>query len=128
MWDVINEVVIMPIFDKYDNGITRISKYLGRIGTVREMFAAAEKANPKATLLINDFNTSVSYEILIEGCLEAGIPIDAIGIQSHMHQGYWGCGEKLRRCWSAFLTLAFHFILRKTRWYPGILCLLKSWT
>lgn len=26
MWDVINEVVIMPIFDKYDNAITRICK------------------------------------------------------------------------------------------------------
>jgi GH35 family endo-1,4-beta-xylanase len=31
---------------------------------------------------------------LIEGCLEAGIPIDVIGIQSHQHQGYWGI-EKL---------------------------------
>jgi len=26
MWDVINEPVIMPIFDKYDNGLTRICK------------------------------------------------------------------------------------------------------
>ncbi|MDP4089801.1 MAG: endo-1,4-beta-xylanase [Bacillota bacterium] len=95
MWDVINEVVIMPIFDKYDNGITRLCKDLGRIGIVREMFDAAKKANPGATLLINDFNTSISYEILIEGCLEAGIPIDAIGIQSHMHQGYWGVEKTL---------------------------------
>lgn len=90
IWDVINEVVIMPIFEKYDNGITRICKELGRIRTVREMFAAAKKANPDAVLLINDFETSEAYDILIEGCLEAGIPIDAIGIQSHMHQGYWG--------------------------------------
>ncbi len=90
MWDVINEVVIMPDFDRYDNGITRICKQLGRIQTVKEMFAAAREVNPGATLLINDFNTSVAYEILIEGCLEAGIKIDAIGIQSHQHQGYWG--------------------------------------
>ena len=26
----------------------------------------------------------------IEGVLEAGIQVDAIGLQSHMHQGYWG--------------------------------------
>ncbi len=90
LWDVINEVVIMPIFNKYDNGITRLCKELGRIRTVREMFQAAKKANPDAVLLINDFETSEAYDILIEGCLEAGIPIDAIGIQSHMHQGYWG--------------------------------------
>ncbi len=90
IWDVINEVVIMPDFDKYDNAITRICKMKGRIGLIKEVFAAAKEANPRATLLLNDFNTSVSYEILVDGCLEAGVPIDAIGIQSHQHQGYWG--------------------------------------
>jgi GH35 family endo-1,4-beta-xylanase len=90
MWDVINEVVIMPIFDKYDNAITRICKDKGRVGLIREVFAAAREANPTAVLLLNDFNTSTNYEILIDGCLEAGIPIDVIGIQSHQHQGYWG--------------------------------------
>lgn len=110
MWDVINEVVIMPNFDKYDNGITRICKELGRIRTVKEMFAAAKAANPQATLLINDFNTSVAYEILIEGCLEAGIPIDVIGIQSHQHQGYWGL-EKLENVLERFgrFGLPIHF-------------------
>ena len=95
MWDVINEVVIMPVFDKYDNAVTRICKDLGRIRLVKEVFAAAQGSNPEATLLINDFNTSVSYEILLEGLLEAGVPISAIGIQSHQHQGYWG-PEKLQ--------------------------------
>ena len=94
MWDVINEVVIMPVFDKYDNAITRICKDLGRIRLVKEVFAAAKESNPDAVLLINDFNTSAAYEILIEGLLEAGVPIGAIGIQSHQHQGYWGL-EKL---------------------------------
>jgi len=90
MWDVINEVVIMPIFDKYDNGITRMAKCLGRIGIIRATFDAARSANPRAMLLLNDFDVSAAYECLIEGCLEAGIKIDALGIQSHMHQGYWG--------------------------------------
>jgi endo-1,4-beta-xylanase len=90
MWDVINEVVIMPIFNKYDNAVTRMCRHLGRIGIVRETFAAARAANPNSTLLLNDFDVSAAFECLIEGCLEAGIRIDAIGIQSHMHQGYWG--------------------------------------
>jgi len=90
MWDVINEVVIMPIFDKYDNAITRICKDLGRVGLVKEVFAAARQANPDATLLINDFNLSTNYEILIDGCLNAGVKIDAIGLQTHQHQGYRG--------------------------------------
>ena len=94
LWDVINEVVIMPVFDRYDNAITRICREKGRIRLVKEVFAAAKESDPDAVLLINDFNTSVSYEILLEGLLEAEVPIGAIGIQSHQHQGCWGM-EKL---------------------------------
>ena len=87
-WDVINEVVIMPVFDKYDNAVTRLCKRYGRVGLVKEVFAAAKAANPDATLLINDFNTSPNYEKLIEECLEAGVEFSAIGIQSHQHQRF----------------------------------------
>jgi endo-1,4-beta-xylanase len=96
MWDVINEAVIMPIFDKYDNGLTRLCQAMGRIETVKAMFVAARLANPSAVLLINDFDVSPAYDILVEGCLAAGIQIDAIGIQSHMHQGYWGVEKTLQ--------------------------------
>ncbi len=110
MWDVINEVVIMPVFDRYDNAVTRICRELGRIRLVKEVFAAARETNPGAALLINDFNTSVSYEILLEGLLEAGVPITAIGIQSHQHQGYWG-REKLEDVLDRFsrFGLPIHF-------------------
>ena len=110
MWDVINEVVIMPIFDKYDNAITRICQDKGRIGLVKAVFAAARETNPQATLLINDFNTSEAYEILLEGLLEAGVPISAIGIQSHQHQGYWGL-EKLNNVLERYARfgLPIHF-------------------
>ena len=110
LWDVINEVVIMPVFDKYDNAVTRICKEKGRIRLVKEVFAAAKESNPDAVLLINDFNTSESYEILLEGLLEAGVPISAIGIQSHQHQGYWGL-EKLNDVLSRFsrFGLPIHF-------------------
>jgi GH35 family endo-1,4-beta-xylanase len=96
MWDVINEAVIMPVFDKYDNGITRICREMGRIKTIKTMFDTARETNPAATLLINDFDVSSAYDILVEGCLEAGIQFDAIGIQSHMHQGWWGAEKTLQ--------------------------------
>lgn len=110
MWDVINEVVIMPIFDKYDNAITRLCKDLGRVGIIKEVFAAAKDANPDGVFLLNDFNTSISYEILIDGCLNAGVPITAIGIQSHQHQGYWGA-EKLEQVLARYehFGLPIHF-------------------
>lgn len=110
LWDVINEVVIMPVFDKYDNAITRICKEKGRIRLVKEIFAAAKESDPDAVLLINDFNVSVAYEILLEGLLEAGVPISAIGIQSHQHQGYWGL-DKLNNVLERFsrFGLPIHF-------------------
>ena len=94
MWDVINETVIMPVFDKYDNAVTRICNHVGRIPLIKQVFEEAKKTNPDSVLLINDFNTSPAYEKVIEQCLDAGVPIDVIGIQSHQHQGYWG-KEKL---------------------------------
>jgi GH35 family endo-1,4-beta-xylanase len=110
MWDVINEVVIMPIFDKYDNAITRICKEMGRVALIKEVFEKAHECNPDAILLLNDFNTSINYEILIDGCLNAGVPISAIGIQSHQHQGYWG-KEKLEEVLERFSSfgLPIHF-------------------
>jgi len=95
MWDVVNEAVIMPIFDRYDNGITRLCKEMGRIELIRTMFDTVRSVNPDAVLLLNDFDVSPAYDILVEGCLEAGIKIDVIGIQTHMHQGYWGVERTL---------------------------------
>ncbi len=110
LWDVINEVVIMPVFDRYDNAVTRICVEKGQVGLVKEVFAAAKECDPSAVLLINDFNTSESYAHLIEQLLEAGVPIGAIGIQSHQHQGYWGL-EKLNQVLERFARfgLPIHF-------------------
>ena len=90
IWDVINETVIMPVFDRYDNAITRICNAYGRNTLIKEVFDAAHSANPDALLLINDFNLSPEYAKVIDECLEMGVPIGAIGLQTHQHQGYRG--------------------------------------
>jgi GH35 family endo-1,4-beta-xylanase len=41
-------------------------------------------------LVLNDFDLSPDYERVIEECLDAGIRIDALGLQTHMHQGFRG--------------------------------------
>lgn len=93
-WDAINEVVIMPVFanepDGVPNAISKLARDRGRIHMLRLAFEEARAANPHATLLLNDFDLSSAYEILVEAALEAGIRIDALGLQTHMHQGYWG--------------------------------------
>ncbi|MDR0959909.1 MAG: endo-1,4-beta-xylanase [Propionibacteriaceae bacterium] len=90
MWDAINEVVIMPVFTAEENGVTRLAWSKGRIEMIRLAFEEARATNPDVFLLINDFDLSSAYECLLEGMLEAGIVPDAIGLQTHMHQGYRG--------------------------------------
>ena len=89
-WDVINETEILPRVTSKLDRLPRLSHMIGRIEVIRRAFAAARAANPKATLILNDYETSPAYEEIIERCLDAGVTIDAIGIQSHMHVGYWG--------------------------------------
>jgi endo-1,4-beta-xylanase len=89
-WDVINEVVIMPVFEAEKNAITPLAAKLGRVPVIQLAFDEARATNPSATLLLNDFDLSERYEQLIEQVLEAGVAVDALGLQTHMHQGYWG--------------------------------------
>ncbi len=110
IWDVINETVIMPDFDKTENAITRLCQHMGRIPLIKALFQEARATDPTATLLINDFNTSDRYLHVIEELLAEGIRPDAIGIQSHQHQGPWGM-EKLVQVVEQFsvLGIPLHF-------------------
>jgi len=90
IWDALNELVIMPVFKAEDNAMTPLCRDRGRLALAKLIFEWAHAANPGATLLINDFDLSTAYECLIEGLLEAGVSISAIGLQTHMHQGYRG--------------------------------------
>jgi len=89
-WDAINEAVIMPVFTAEPNAVTPLAFDRGRIAMVRLALDAARAANPRVTLLVNDFDLTSAYECLIEGLLAAGLKIDALGLQTHMHQGYRG--------------------------------------
>ena len=92
-WDVVNEAVVCPTYKTEKNHLTPLMQKHGQEEVIKAMFDAAVAANPRATLLLNDYNTGEAYADLIGKCVEAGVRIDVIGIQSHMHAGYWG-GEK----------------------------------
>lgn len=89
-WDAINETVILPRFTAEDNAVTRLAQDRGRLAVVKLAFDTAREANPNAKLVINDFLLTDEYVAVIHEYLEAGIQIDAIGIQTHMHQGFRG--------------------------------------
>ena len=89
-WDAINETVILPVFEAEENAVTRLARARGRMHVIRLAFETARAADPTARLVLNDFDLTPAYEEVIEECLEAGVQIDAIGLQTHMHQGYRG--------------------------------------
>lgn len=89
-FDAINEVVIMPVFDNGDNAVTPLAAARGRVEMVRLAVDEARAGNPAVKLVLNDFDLSERYEQLVEEVLSAGIRLDAIGLQTHMHQGYRG--------------------------------------
>ena len=90
VWDVVNEAVIAPVFDNGDNAITPLVAGVGSVEFVSRAFAEARAANPAVALHVNDFDLSSRYEELVDGLLAAGVRIDGIGLQTHMHQGYPG--------------------------------------
>jgi GH35 family endo-1,4-beta-xylanase len=90
LWDAINEVCILPRFTAEENAVTQLAQIKGRVEMVRMAVDTARAANPNARLVLNDFILTAEYEHLIEECLAAGIQLDAIGVQTHMHQGFRG--------------------------------------
>jgi endo-1,4-beta-xylanase len=92
-WDVANEV-IDPGSDRPDR--LRASKYMQLVGPsyLDEAFQAARTADPKALLVLNDYNLEKNNDnderkrqamlTIIDGFKQRNTPIDAVGIQSHL--------------------------------------------
>jgi len=96
VWDVVNEAVAMPL--RSSDPISKLCKQVGRVALIRQCFERARRSNRKALLILNDCDTSPRYEKLIGGCIDTGVEIDAIGIQSHMHKGYCGAERAWKIC------------------------------
>jgi GH35 family endo-1,4-beta-xylanase len=99
IWDVVNEATVSH---KFDNGVGRWARRDGAARLVGEALEWARAANPKATLVYNEYNISPEFEQLVADLIEAGRPFDVIGIQSHMHGGEW----PLSRVWHVCETYA----------------------
>ena len=89
-WDAINETVILPVFEAEENAVTRLAQARSRMDVIRLAVETARAADPSVRLVLNDFELSPAFEEVIEECLDAGVKFDAIGLQTHMHQGYRG--------------------------------------
>jgi len=98
VWDVVNEAAAFDRPNMRGEKLTAAIKALGRSEFVRQAFATARRANPKAVLLINDYEVGSRYEQVIRELVDGGGRrlYDTIGIQSHMHRETW----PLTRVWT----------------------------
>ena len=100
IWDVVNEATHYDReqIKKQAPILTEAIRKIGVKAYLHKAFRAARKANPNATLLINDYRTDSAYadKVISELIDDNGWPLyDVIGIQSHMHGRYWGA----RKAW-----------------------------
>ena len=105
IWDVVNEATHYDR-DKAKQNVPKLTEAIRRMGVgeyVRQAFKTARKANPKATLLINDYRTDPAYADKVISQLvddDSQALYDVIGIQSHMHGGCWPAGRTWQVCQS----------------------------
>lgn len=103
IWDVVNEAT------HYDREHVKkqapiLTEAIRRMGVEKYVcgaFKEARQANPRATLLINDYRTDADYENKVISKLldDQGEPLyDVIGIQSHMHGGKWTAEKEWEVC------------------------------
>jgi endo-1,4-beta-xylanase len=81
--------------------MTALIDHTGREGFVLEAFQHARAANPRATLVLNDYVVSEAYVGLLKRLIERSggkPPFDVIGIQSHMHGGVWSDAKVWEVC------------------------------
>lgn len=103
VWDVVNE----PSWGKKDSNrenaqaLSLLYEH-GETALIHTAHALARKANPDAYLIINDHDTTTRFEEIIRNALNANTDFDAIGIQSHMHEGYWDA----QRTWNTIERFA----------------------
>lgn len=96
IWDVVNEPTHLGRF-KTRTGEWAIS--MGAVPYVTENLKIARQANPKATLLVNDYRVDPPYYQILDQLRAGGKPLfDTIGIQSHMHGGVWPLGKIWEVC------------------------------
>jgi endo-1,4-beta-xylanase len=103
IWDVVNEATDYTRAEqkkaapKLTNGILKI----GLDQYLRRAFKAARDANQDAKLIINDYRTDEAFENKVLSVLvddKKSSLYDVIGIQSHMHAGFWGIEKVWEVC------------------------------
>ncbi len=93
-WDVVNEATHYDRVECQRQApiLTRGIAQMGVGRYIRKAFRTARAANPRATLVINDYDVTSAYagRVLSKLVNSRGRPLyDVIGLQAHQHTGAW---------------------------------------
>jgi endo-1,4-beta-xylanase len=93
-WDVVNEATHYdrPECQRQAPILTRGIAQMGVPAYLHKAFRTARAANPRATLVINDYDLTSAYarDVLSKLVDSRGRPLyDVIGLQAHQHAGAW---------------------------------------
>lgn len=108
-WDVVNEPTDLG---RFPTTMNRLARELGPVAYTALHLRVAREANPKATLLVNDYRVDAAFLGILQQLRDeqGNLLFDVVGLQSHMHGGPW----PPRRVWEvcqrfAVLGVPLHF-------------------
>jgi len=85
-WDVFNESLAASKI--IGNPISRWISRVGPTECVKQFLIWARSANPRALLIVNDFDNSIDYDNEISSLISQGHRPDAMGMQAHFDLGF----------------------------------------
>ncbi len=113
IWDVVNEPIHLRPWGKWEEPIRQAAPIPQILPYVLESLRAARQANPKATLLINEYRILAKnrwrdrLSQLLAALQKARAPLDMLGIQAHPYKArHWHPPETI---WGAFEHFGGHF-------------------
>lgn len=88
--DVFNEVVA---WERFRTPLTPVLAGGRKAAVIADFMRRFKMLNPRVVGMINDYDTTPEYYHLLEDIVARGGSLDAIGLQSHMHNGAWSVAQ-----------------------------------
>ncbi len=97
--DVFNEVVA---WERSQTPLTPVFAGGRKAAVIADFLRQFKALNPRTVAMVNDYDSTPEYYELLKNVLEAGGTLNAIGLQSHMHNGAWS----IPQMWNVLNRLA----------------------
>lgn len=89
IWDVVNEAAHL-VDGASATRMADLGRKMGVVTYVEQHLRAARAVHPGARLIVNDYRVGPGFYTILEAMRQKGkLPFDAVGLQSHMHNGPW---------------------------------------